>query len=164
MVAAARWRKVKACRRTSSISLSSLLSMCSRSAPSSWSVGGGNMPWQARRSKAAHSPMQRQVPLSPSPLSPITLLHPHFLFTVSPDHSTKTDQPWSAEHSTNITGEQTLCDVGPLVSRKSQFLPAFTRVLQSGFTCHKERTSSASYVPGEEGGRGGASERASEED
>jgi hypothetical protein len=95
-----------------------------------------------------------------SPLSPITLLHPHFLFTVSPDHSTKTDQPWSAEHSTNITGEQTLCDVGPLVSRKSQFLPAFTRVLQSGFTCHKERTSSASYVPGEEG----ASERASEED
>merc|ERR1712107_308913 len=40
---------------------------------------------------------------------------------------------------------QTLCDVGPLVSRKAQFVPALSKTLNSGFTCHKERVSSPDY-------------------
>jgi inorganic pyrophosphatase/exopolyphosphatase len=46
-----------------------------------------------------------------------------------------------------ISDNQTLCDVGPLVSRKKQFYPAFANVLKAGFTCHKERVSSDAYVP-----------------
>jgi len=40
----------------------------------------------------------------------------------------------------------TLCDVGPLVSRKAQFVPAFAHVLNKGFTCHKKRVSDPDYV------------------
>eukprot|EP00928_Gymnodinium_smaydae_P002575 TRINITY_DN10923_c0_g1_i2.p1 TRINITY_DN10923_c0_g1~~TRINITY_DN10923_c0_g1_i2.p1 ORF type:complete len:623 (+),score=145.78 TRINITY_DN10923_c0_g1_i2:81-1949(+) len=44
-----------------------------------------------------------------------------------------------------ISADQTLCDVGPLVSRKAQFVPAFSTVLNGGFSCHKERVSSSTY-------------------
>jgi len=44
-----------------------------------------------------------------------------------------------------ISADQTLCDVGPLVSRKAQFVPAFCAALNSGFKCHKERVSSPDY-------------------
>merc|ERR1739845_20056 len=49
-----------------------------------------------------------------------------------------------------ITEDQTLCDVGPLVSRKAQFVPAFAKVLNAGFKCHKQPTSSPNYVKAEE--------------
>lgn len=45
-----------------------------------------------------------------------------------------------------ITADQTLMDVGPLVSRKAQFVPAFLQVLGSSFECHKERVTSDKYV------------------
>jgi len=44
-----------------------------------------------------------------------------------------------------IAADQTLCEVGPLVSRKAQFVPAFAKALNDGFTCHKERVSSPGY-------------------
>lgn len=44
-----------------------------------------------------------------------------------------------------ITAAETLLDVGPLVSRKAQFVPAIAKVLNAGFTCHKERVSSPDY-------------------
>jgi len=44
-----------------------------------------------------------------------------------------------------IAAEQTLCEVGPLVSRKAQFVPALAKVLNGGFRCHKERVSSPDY-------------------
>lgn len=48
-----------------------------------------------------------------------------------------------------IRAENTLMDVGPLVSRKAQFVPAFLKVLSAGakgFECHKHRVSSPDYV------------------
>uniref|UniRef100_A0A7S4LJI6 inorganic diphosphatase n=1 Tax=Eutreptiella gymnastica TaxID=73025 RepID=A0A7S4LJI6_9EUGL len=50
-----------------------------------------------------------------------------------------------------ISADQTLCDVGPLVSRKAQFVPAFSRVLNEGFTCGKPRVSSDEYTDEVEG-------------
>jgi hypothetical protein len=44
-----------------------------------------------------------------------------------------------------IKAEQTLCDIGPMVSRSTQLVPAFARVLSGDFSCHKERVSSLAY-------------------
>eukprot|EP00961_Rhodomonas_salina_P201443 2717627-Rhodomonas_salina.2 len=41
---------------------------------------------------------------------------------------------------THISADQTMIDVGPLVSRKAQFVPAFSKILGAGFTCHRART------------------------
>jgi inorganic pyrophosphatase/exopolyphosphatase len=60
---------------------------------------------------------------------------------------TKASKEVSAPGQT-ISPEQTLCKVGPLVSRKAQFAPAFSKVLTAGFTCHKERVSSPAYKQG----------------
>eukprot|EP00929_Paragymnodinium_shiwhaense_P056780 TRINITY_DN28431_c0_g1_i1.p1 TRINITY_DN28431_c0_g1~~TRINITY_DN28431_c0_g1_i1.p1 ORF type:complete len:537 (+),score=107.40 TRINITY_DN28431_c0_g1_i1:71-1612(+) len=49
-----------------------------------------------------------------------------------------------------IEKDHTLCDVGPLVSRKAQFAPALSAVLEAGFTCHKERVCSSGYQPSKE--------------
>ena len=38
--------------------------------------------------------------------------------------------------------------MGPLVSRKKQFVPAFSKVLSEGFTCHRVRVSDPAYVEG----------------
>jgi len=45
-----------------------------------------------------------------------------------------------------IQASQTLIDVGPLVSRKAQFVPAFSETLNAGFQCHKLPVSSPKYV------------------
>lgn len=42
----------------------------------------------------------------------------------------------------HILPEETLMDVGPLVSRKAQFAPAFFETLSAGFTCHRQPMSS----------------------
>merc|ERR1712039_725339 len=43
-----------------------------------------------------------------------------------------------------ISADQTLLDVGPLVSRKAQFVPAFFQALSDGFKCHKHPMSELS--------------------
>merc|ERR1712151_1214069 len=43
-----------------------------------------------------------------------------------------------------IQADQTLLDVGPLVSRKAQFVPAFFQALSDGFKCHKHPMSNLS--------------------
>ena len=54
---------------------------------------------------------------------------------------------------TTVSADQTLCDVGGLVSRKAQFVPAFSRVLgqQGGFECHRTRVTDPMYSQGKSG-------------
>ena len=39
-------------------------------------------------------------------------------------------------------------EVGPIVSRKAQFVPAFFSALNGGFTCHKQPNSTISNSEG----------------
>lgn len=43
-----------------------------------------------------------------------------------------------------ISAIETLLEVGDIVSRKAQFVPAFFSALNSGFTCHKQPNSTIS--------------------
>ena len=52
---------------------------------------------------------------------------------------------------TTVRADQTLCDVGPLVSRKAQFVPAFSHVLAEGFSCHRTRVTDPQYAQGKSG-------------
>ena len=52
---------------------------------------------------------------------------------------------------TTISAENTLCDVGPLVSRKAQFVPAFSKVLAEGFSCHRTRVTDPGFAQGPSG-------------
>uniref|UniRef100_A0A7R9XUH5 DHHA2 domain-containing protein n=1 Tax=Prasinoderma coloniale TaxID=156133 RepID=A0A7R9XUH5_9VIRI len=52
---------------------------------------------------------------------------------------------------TTVDANQTLCDVGPLVSRKAQFVPAFSHVLAAGFKCHRTRVTDPAYAQGRAG-------------
>ena len=56
--------------------------------------------------------------------------------------------PGGRAPGSTIPADCTLCDVGPLVSRKKQFVPAFSKVLSEGFTCHRVRVSDPAYVEG----------------
>lgn len=46
-----------------------------------------------------------------------------------------------------INIDETMCVVGPMVSRKAQFVPAFMSTLNKGFTCHKKRVCDPDYTP-----------------
>jgi len=52
---------------------------------------------------------------------------------------------------TTVRADQTLCHVGPLVSRKAQFVPAFSHVLAEGFSCHRTRVTDPQYAQGKSG-------------
>ena len=52
---------------------------------------------------------------------------------------------------TTIAADCTLCEVGGLVSRKAQFVPAFSAVLAAGFECHRTRVTDPAYRQGQGG-------------
>ena len=52
---------------------------------------------------------------------------------------------------TTIAANCTLCEVGGLVSRKAQFVPAFSAVLAAGFECHRTRVTDPAYRQGQGG-------------
>ena len=52
---------------------------------------------------------------------------------------------------TTIELNQTLCNVGGMVSRKAQFVPSLSQPLAAGFTCHRTRVTDPAYKQGASG-------------
>jgi len=66
-----------------------------------------------------------------------------------PGKETREAKPGIRAPGATIKAHETLMDVGGIVSRKAQFVPAFLSALNDGFTCHKQPNST---IPEENAG------------